>query len=1035
MIHHRMIAVCLAVLAIILSSQDIAIGQIVGLRPSSKGDDTTTAEIKYGVWVDADDPDSNRSMQVMRLKVYPQAAPIPALKHRLIPDPNDRTDGNSAMFYLKAMGFIEQSNAFKQLREMEQKWAQQARDSGNVTADYPPYSWRDLPPSELPLDEVEDYLMLIGFQKSLLYDAARRKNYSQDRAMQRESNPIAYLLPEVQAMRQLARQQSVRLRYAVAQHRIDDAVEILSQIMTMANHVGRDEFLVSCLVGVAIEGIAIKQGLMLSQQSDVPNLYWAITACPDPMIDLSNAIVTERNFLPRQFPALARVDETVRPDAYWADFVEEILPQWNTLTKQMNTWGDRSLGSNVGKFQMAAYIASQYEGARKFLNEVSAIKSEQLDKYSATQTVFLAMVKYHAIVMDEATVGFYLPPWSTERPQAEAVQKRWRKELGWIADISEALVPATRQISSALTRTKQHLSLWQTVEAIRMTASGNDGKLPSSLDDFIVPAPLDPVSGRPFEYGADGQTATITGQRVSGLRWRLVVEIDEIKNGEKQMSKYPSKFLLFATCAIVVVLGTSQLLGQQADSPASIVDFHTTLVARVAPEALDALLYRTPEAEGASGETQLEKRLRGTKEVLDGQPLWVTADWPRIPTQVTICVGDPTGKKVTQLNKLWNVGERSPYSKIPYTVSFRAINDAALQTDNFTADRWKTKFTETFHNSKSPVGIAILPPRHLYDAYKELSIEIPAYLGGGPITVITDGALSATAALDPSTSSIDGYVESLDGGAAENLKTFLENARAVALKRLKKTADNPWLQALTTVVEKTNLSVDQNRVLFEYKLEGKAGSSSPIQQAMEAFTGPITLAIQTERLRVAALGMLNYESAYRHFPPQGKSKSTKVVGKGLSWRVRLLPFLGEAALFKEFKLDQPWDSPHNLKLLEKIPDIYRASHADDDRGLTTMVAPISEKTILGATKMTTFADIIDGSSNTILLVVVQDRLAVPWTSPQDYKFDPENPGAGLKLYGNKTPVAIADGTGQSANEENDWLNLFQMNDGEVVNLK
>ena len=55
--------------------------------------------VDYGAWnteKDADDPD--RSMEVMRLKVSPKAAAYPALRHRLIPDPADRTDGNSAPF-------------------------------------------------------------------------------------------------------------------------------------------------------------------------------------------------------------------------------------------------------------------------------------------------------------------------------------------------------------------------------------------------------------------------------------------------------------------------------------------------------------------------------------------------------------------------------------------------------------------------------------------------------------------------------------------------------------------------------------------------------------------------------------------------------------------------------------------------------------------------------------------------------------------------------------------------------------------------
>ena len=528
MIRFRMTALCLAAIAMVLLAQDIAISQDVDSGA------TENVPIKYGVWEDADDPDSDRTMDVMRLKVHPQAAPVPALKHRLIPDPNDRTDGNSAMFYLKAMGFVEQYYARKQLHEMEQKWAQEARDSGDVTADHPPYTWHDMPLSELPLDQVKSYLELSAFQEPLLYDAARRKNYSQDRAMEKEGNPIAYMLPEVQLMRELARKQTVRLRYAVAQNRIDDAVEILGQIITMANHVGGDEFLVSSLVGVAIEGIAINQGLMLTQQVDMPNLYWAIAACPDQMIDLSNAIETERNFLLRQVPALAMVDETVRSDAYWADFVDEILPQWNRLANEMNSWGGRSISSNVGKFQMAAFIASYYEAARNFLSEVAGTTDEQLDKYSTTQTVFLALKKHHAIVKDEATVEFYLPPWSQERTEVEADQERWSNELGWIAEISGTFAPASRQIRVAVTRSEQWLSLWQTVEAIRMTAAESDGDLPASLDELTVPAPLDPASGRPFTYRADGQTATITGHQVGRTRYQLIVEMMKSKTEEEK---------------------------------------------------------------------------------------------------------------------------------------------------------------------------------------------------------------------------------------------------------------------------------------------------------------------------------------------------------------------------------------------------------------------------------------------------------------------------------------------------------------------
>ena len=289
---------------------------------------------KYGVWETVEADRQGVRLSVIRLKVYPKAAPLPALKHRLVPAPEERTNGNAAPAYLKAMGFVEQNNARMELTKLEREWYEKATPEQQSNVDYPPYNWSKIPPNQLPLDQVERYLHLISFQEPMLYDAARRKNYSQYRAMERESNPIGYLLPEVQQMRDLARKQIVRCRFAIAQNRTDDAVEIIGQMMAMANHVGQDEFIVSCLVGVAIQGLATTEGLYLSQQESTPNLYWAIAACPQPIIDVSNAIKTERSLLKRQFPSLNEVDETVRPKEYWSDFVKRILPKWNEFAEE-----------------------------------------------------------------------------------------------------------------------------------------------------------------------------------------------------------------------------------------------------------------------------------------------------------------------------------------------------------------------------------------------------------------------------------------------------------------------------------------------------------------------------------------------------------------------------------------------------------------------------------------------------------------------------------------------------------------------------
>jgi len=74
-------------------------------------------------------------------------------------------------------------------------------------------------------------------------------------------------------------------------------------------------------------------------------------------------------------------------------------------------------------------------------------------------------------------------------------------------------------------------------------------------------------------------------------------------------------------------------------------------------------------------------------------------------------------------------------------------------------------------------------------------------------------------------------------------------------------------------------------------------------------------------LKRIALAFHNYNEATGHLPGDIQDKDGKAL---LSWRVAILPYVGQEDLYKQFKLDQPWDSEHNLKLLSKIPTTYLA---------------------------------------------------------------------------------------------------------------
>src|SRR5262245_59728137 len=73
-------------------------------------------------------------------------------------------------------------------------------------------------------------------------------------------------------------------------------------------------------------------------------------------------------------------------------------------------------------------------------------------------------------------------------------------------------------------------------------------------------------------------------------------------------------------------------------------------------------------------------------------------------------------------------------------------------------------------------------------------------------------------------------------------------------------------------------------------------------------------------LKMVRLAMHNFHDAMGRFPAAtAYAKNGKPL---LSWRVAILPYIEEDALYRQFKLDEPWDSPHNKKLIAKMPKIY-----------------------------------------------------------------------------------------------------------------
>lgn len=163
----------------------------------------------------------------------------------------------------------------------------------------------------------------------------------------------------------------------------------------------------------------------------------------------------------------------------------------------------------------------------------------------------------------------------------------------------------------------------------------------------------------------------------------------------------------------------------------------------------------------------------------------------------------------------------------------------------------------------------------------------------------------------------------------------------------------------------------------------------------------------SNNLKQLAVAMHNHEGVYGYFPSQDGGAPGKK--GGLSWRVHLLPFIEQENLYKQFKLDEPWDSPTNKKLIEQMPATYASPLASDPAGQTRYKVFSGTDAVIYPGSKTTIPGITDGTSNTIL--IAGGGAPVTWTKPDDIPLTRDLAPSVLALPGQTgCNVAMADGS-------------------------
>ena len=309
-------------------------------------------------------------------------------------------------------------------------------------------------------------------------------------------------------MRAIAALLQLRIRYEIAEGRLDRAVRALQTGFAMSRHIADSPTVIGALVGIAISMIVEKRLEEFIQQPGAPDLYWPLTDLPRPFIDLRKPLQGERLSAYGSFPGLTEAAADLNAKPWPPEQVEKVVSLFREFDDQENT-----ILKVKDQAEILLRLAARHEATKEVLIAQGRPK-ELVDAMPHVQVAMLVAMGQYDRVFDEYLKCQSLPFWEAKPAfaKAEGAQKAILEgKDGPAVPVARVLLPALQKVFAARTRIDRQIAALRCVEAVRLYAAAHDGKPPASLEDIKdVPLPLDPATGKPFAYHAAGDRAYLS---------------------------------------------------------------------------------------------------------------------------------------------------------------------------------------------------------------------------------------------------------------------------------------------------------------------------------------------------------------------------------------------------------------------------------------------------------------------------------------------------------------------------------------------
>jgi hypothetical protein len=413
---------------------------------------------------------------IIKLAASASAHGQPALKYTLLPDPLDLTPGNAAPLWIRA-GQAVVSNKRK-FTQKEEKW----------------YTRSLTPLKDLPRQEVRDFLAAFALPLRMA-DGAAHCNHCDWEFQPLKLQDFDFPFEDIQRLRTLAALLGVRYRLELSEGRFDDALHTLQIGFALARDVGKGDTLIQDLVGIAVGSIMFNHVEEWMQTPGSPNLYWALTDLPCPLVNTAPAMRNELTTIYRSFPPLRKLLHDSDKGAVSEEEMNKIVSELFNILADLEGSGNK-VSDWQKKLAAAAIALKVYPEARKYLLEHGR-KAEQLDAMPASQVVMLYYVDDYDQNKDDVLKWMNVPPWEAQAGLDATVKKI--RALGPTHNpIVTLLLPAIAHVYAARVRIERTVDYLRCAEALRMYAARHDGKAPDKLDDVKLPLPLNPYTGESF---------------------------------------------------------------------------------------------------------------------------------------------------------------------------------------------------------------------------------------------------------------------------------------------------------------------------------------------------------------------------------------------------------------------------------------------------------------------------------------------------------------------------------------------------------